>query len=246
MLTRLIAAAVFAGLASGLIVAGLQAHFATPLILQAETYETKDGGHAHVHAPGEPAHTHEADAAAGHDHHAGEWQPGEGFERFAYSALATVATAIGYALLLAALLFVLGVPMETRTLVAWGLGAFVATSLAPAIGLPPSLPGTGESELLPRQAWWAVTAVATGAGLYVLSHHWRNALAVVGGLVLLALPHIWGAPPAVLAESQVPVTLAAQFAARSLALSLVLWVTIAIGLALAFAKLDAPAEQQLA
>jgi cobalt transporter subunit CbtA len=254
MLTRLMAAAVFAGLASGLIVAGLQAHFATPLILQAETYEAKGGGHDHVHAPGEPAHSHAGEAASersgesagGHDHHAGEWQPADGLERFAYSALATVATAIGYALLLSALLFAIGIPMDARTLVAWGLGAFVATSLAPAIGLPPSLPGTGESELIPRQAWWAVTAVATGAGLYVLSHHWRNLLAVAGGLALLALPHVWGAPAAVLAESQVPVTLAAQFAARSLALSLVLWVTIAIGLALAFAKLDAPVQEKLA
>lgn len=257
MLTRLIAAAVFAGLASGLLVAGLQAHFAMPLILQAETFESGthshgDGATPHTHAPGEAPHTHDAgessghgDAASGHSHD-GEWQPAEGLERFAYSALATVATAIGYALLLGALLYVTGASLDARTLVAWGIGAFVATALAPAVGLPPSLPGTGESPLIPRQTWWFATAAATAAGLYVLSHHGRSALAIVGGLALLALPHIWGAPPAVLSQSQVPVALAAQFAARSLALSLVLWVTIALSLAFAFAKLGAPAEERLA
>lgn len=240
MLTRLLAAALFAGLASGLLVAALQAHLATPLILQAETFEHAGG---HEHAPGTPPHEHAA-GEQGHDHHADEWQPSDGLERFAYSALATVATAVGYALLLGACMLAAGVPLDTRTVLAWGLGAFVATALAPAVGLPPSLPGTGESPLIPRQLWWVATMAATGAGLYILAYHWKSALAVIGALILIALPHVWGAPAAVLAESKVPVTLAAQFAARSLALSMVLWIAIAVSLALAFARLAQPATER--
>lgn len=254
MLMRLIAAALLAGLVSGLLVSGLQAHFVTPLIVKAESFEgahshshSAEAGAGHTHAADEAPHSHDGtDAAhsheAGHSHD-GEWQPSEGFERLAYTALATVGTAIGYALLLGALLLVLNVPLDVRTLIAWGLGAFVATTLAPAIGLAPSLPGTGESPLMPRQLWWFVTAAATGSGLYILSHHWRSALAVAGGLALVALPHVWGAPPAVLTESTVPVQLAAQFAARSIALSLVLWVSLALALAVALARLGETSER---
>lgn len=234
MLTRLIAAALLAGLAAGLLVAGLQSYFVTPMIFKAESFEGQGGAHTHTHAEGEAAHDHAHDhGAGGHSHGENEWQPADGAERLAYTALATVATAVGYALILAALMTVAGAAFTTETVLKWSLGAFIATTLAPGFGLSPSLPGMGETALEPRQAWWIATALATGAGLYVVTHYTQNLLAVAGGLVLIALPHIWGAPVAEMAATAVPARLSAQFASSTMTLAFILW--MALGLALAFA-----------
>jgi cobalt transporter subunit CbtA len=250
MLTRLIAAALFAGLAAGLLVAGLQNYFVTPMILKAETFESHAPaaeGAAHTHAPGEAAHEHSHDAAPaveGHSHDANEWQPADGFERFAYSALATVATAVGYGLVLVALMTVVGAAFTIESFFKWALGAFIATTLAPGFGLAPVLPGMGETALAPRQIWWIATALATGAGLYVVTHYSRNVLAIAGGIALLAIPHIWGAPPADLAATAVPARLAAQFAASTMTLSFILWAVLGLGLGMAFARLGNPAARE--
>jgi cobalt transporter subunit CbtA len=250
MLTRLLAAALFAGLIAGLSVAGLQSYFVTPMILKAETFETQGAPHTHEHAPGEAAHTHTHDAAtaeAGHSHEAGEWQPADGFERFAYAALATVATAVGYALVLLALMTLTDTAFTTETFFKWALGAFIATTLAPGFGLAPTLPGMGETALAPRQIWWIATALSTGAGLYVSTHYSRNLLAIAGGIALLAIPHIWGAPAAELTLGGVPPRLAAQFAASTMTLSFILWTVLALGLGWASARFgSASARQQTA
>lgn len=250
MLTRLIAAALFAGLAAGLLVASLQSYFVTPMIIKAESFEGA-GGHthasgeaAHTHGPGEAAHTH-APGEAAHDHSAAgthshgenEWQPADGAERLTYTALATVATAVGYALILGALMTLAGAAFTTETILKWSLGAFIATTLAPGFGLSPSLPGMGETALEPRQIWWIATALATGAGLYVLTHYRQHALAIAGGLALIALPHVWGAPVAELAGSAVPARLGAQFASSTMTLAFILWMALGVAFGIAYAWL---------
>lgn len=243
MLTRLIAAALLAGLASGLVVAGLQHGLVTPMILKAESFE--GAGHSHSHGPEAAPHSHApGEAAHQHAHGADEWQPADGAERFAYTALATVATAAGYALILAAAMLVAGASFSTDSALKWALGGFLATTLAPAFSMAPTLPGMGETALAPRQAWWIATSVATAGGLYVVSHY-RSLLGLLAGLVVIALPHVWGAPTAVPAASGVPPGLAAQFAATVIGLSFVLWAAIALALSVAVAWLGSatPDEQ---
>ncbi len=247
MLTRLIAAALFAGLAAGLLVAGLQHYFVTPMILKAESFE--GAGPTHSHGPGEAEHSHAPGEAAhdhgqpGHSHGADEWQPSDGAERLAYTAVATVATAAGYALILAAAMLIAGAAFTTESLLKWALGGFLATTLAPGFGMAPTLPGMGETALEPRQLWWMTTAFATAAGLYVISHY-RSLLPLLGGLVLIALPHVWGAPTAVPAPSLVPPGLAAHFASSVIGLSFVLWASLAIALSAAFAWLGREATNE--
>lgn len=237
MLTRLIAAALFAGLAAGLLVAGLQSCFVTPMIFKAESFEAQ-GEHPHTHAPGEAAHDHGHDhGAAGHSHGEGEWQPADGAERLTYTALATVATAVGYALILGALMTLAGAPFNTESVLKWSLGAFIATTLAPGFGLSPSLPGMGETALEPRQIWWIGTALATGAGLYIMTHYRQTALAIAGGLALIALPHIVGAPVADLSANGVPARLGAQFASSTMTLAFILWMALGFAFGVAYSWL---------
>ena len=73
-----------------------------------------------------------------------------------------------------------------------GAAGYITFFLAPAIGLPPEVPGSAAAPLAARQAWWVATVICTAAGLGILAFGkapWRW-----GGLALLIVPHILGAP----------------------------------------------------
>src|SRR5262249_33155391 len=117
-------AALLAGIAAGIVAAGLQLLFLVPMILQAEAVEL--GGAQHVH---------------------------QGLGRVLYTVLFDCLGAFAFALLLAAGLAWRGSITWKRGL-GWGLAGFASFALAPALGLPPSLPGAETIALAPRQLWW--------------------------------------------------------------------------------------------
>jgi cobalt transporter subunit CbtA len=174
-------AAIVGGLIAGLFLTGIQQIAVGPLILKAETYETAA-----------PTHQHAADAPA-HEHDGGAWAPAEGAERLFFTALTDVLTAIGFGLLLSAAYALRG-GVDWRRGLLWGLAGFIAFNLAPALGLPPELPGAPAGPLIERQIWWVATVVLTAGGLAALAFA-RHPAAKVAGLVLIALPHVVGAPP---------------------------------------------------
>src|SRR5215210_5226362 len=96
--------AALAGLVAGLVMTGMQYATTVPLILKAETFEKASvspqaGGGGHDHAVA--GHDHSGAAVPSHPHdQEEEWAPGDVFERSAFTALANVVTAIGFALLL--------------------------------------------------------------------------------------------------------------------------------------------------
>jgi cobalt transporter subunit CbtA len=237
MITRVLAAGLLAGLFAGLAVATLQTFTTTPLILEAEIYE-KAAEKAALAPPldrGSEARVILVDAA-GHDHaaHDGEeaWEPRDGLERTLYASSATIATSIGFALLLLAGMLLSGDAITERSAIAWAAAGFVVTGLAPGAGLSPEVPGMAAADLVSRQAWWFLTASLTALSIWLFlrsANPWLKALAVV----LLFAPHIVGAPHLHDAEaSKVPPDLAARFAAMSLAVQAALW--IATGFAAAF------------
>jgi cobalt transporter subunit CbtA len=104
----------------------------------------------------------------------------------------------------------------------WGLAGFAAFQLAPAMGLAPELPGTVAAELGARQVWWwsAVAATATAVGL--LAYGRQSWMFIVAG-VLLAAPHVIGAPQPDTYYGAAPPEVAAAFTARVLGTGLVVW-----------------------
>lgn len=217
---RIFFAAVLSGLAAGLAMSAVQQWRVVPLILEAETYES--GAADHTHAPGIPAHSHASELADGHVHDADAWAPQDGVERTFYTVLANTLGGIGFAFLLVAVSVLAGLPITARNGVIWGIGGFAAVQLAPAIGLPPELPGMAAAELGIRQAWWLGTALATGAGLIVLAKL-RNWTGLGVAAVLVLAPHVIGAPAAPHDESVVPAHLATSFAANALATGALFW-----------------------
>jgi cobalt transporter subunit CbtA len=226
MTIRLLSAALVAGFLAAVVATGLQFALTSPLILKAEVYEEQAGKQASLASPFAglivPAHGGEQ-----HEHGtAEEWQPAPGFERMAYTGLATLVGGVGYALLLGAAMLALQRQPSPETGLAFGIAGFFCVALAPAMGLPPELPGMGSAPLGIRQAWWVMTALATAMGIYLIVIR-RIALTIAGGIVLIVAPHVVGAP-FVVEESRLPAALAAQFAARSLGISLVFWAVIGL------------------
>ncbi len=222
MFARIVLSAALGGLLAGLLWSGLQEVWTTPLILEAEIYENA--------APSDPA------AAAGHDPAEYEaWAPADGMERTLYTTLGTVVLAIGFGLLLV-VGYALRGRVNWRQGLLWGLAGFITFSLAPAIGLPPELPGTEAAPLVARQAWWLVAVVLTGSGLAMIAFLPRAAWKAVG-LAVLVLPHLFGAPHPEVAGGLAPAELEQAYIIASLATNGVAWVVLGGLTALFFTRL---------
>jgi cobalt transporter subunit CbtA len=211
---RIFFAAVLAGLVAGIAMAALQQWKVAPLILEAEVYETAAPAE-HSHEAGTPAHEHDEEA----------WAPQDGPERIFYTVLADILVSIGYALVLAAVAVLGGFEITARNGILFGLAGFVSVQLAPALGLPPEMPGMAAADLGARQLWWVATVLATAAGLFAVAK-FRNIGAVAAAAVLMLLPHVIGAPAVPDEPTAVPAHLATAFAASAFAASALFWLTV--------------------
>ena len=235
----MVTSALFAGFAAGLLAALLHFAFVQKLILLGEQYET--GALTHFASGSDPA-------AAGHDHtaadetaepatgtepdlHAGhEMSASEGGEstRNALTVLFSALVYTAYALILVAgfgLADHFGKRVTAREGLLWGIGGFAAFQLMPAMGLAPELPGTIAAELHLRQIWWWGTAGATALGLAMIGYG-RGSVPILVAVLLLAAPHVIGAPEAEQYWGVAPPELAATFASRVLGVGLTVWAVL--------------------
>jgi len=229
---RIVLYALLVGALSGLLLTAVQFWQVIPIIQSAERFE------------GEPASTladkHLAHEHAGHEHQADAWAPEDGLERTAYTLLSNVLTATGLALvMLAAMVASLRTNAATRLDwrygLLWGAAGYAVFFLAPALGLPPEIPGAAAGPLEARQLWWLFAVMCTAAGLAGVAFGkspWRWA-----ALGLLVVPYMVGAPhpPAAMFAEQPPAAaaelagLARQFIGATAIANVVLW--LALGLA---------------
>lgn len=233
MIGKLVLAALIAGMAAGLIYGGVQHVQTTPLILAAEVYETAPA-HDHAAAVTDPAAPAEA-APAAHEHEEEEWTPADGWQRTLSTTVSSMITGAGFALLLAGVSLLTGLPITPKNGLIWGICGFLAATVAPGAGLAPELPGMPTADLVSRQVWWVATIIASGIGIFLIATK-RELIWLAAAVVLIALPHIIGAPQPLTHETAVPAGLAASFAANTIAASAVLWSLIGLFLGLALQK----------
>ncbi|WP_297773182.1 CbtA family protein [uncultured Roseovarius sp.] len=213
MFSRIVTSALFAGFCAGLIAALLQLVFVQPVLLHAELYE--GGDLVHFGAEAVSAHP---DLPA--------FDPVRDGLSILFSALIYV----GYALILVAAMAMAadrGVTINARTGLIWGIAAFVSFHFAPALSLPPEVPGVAAADLGDRQIWWWATVAATGVGLALIAfgRGWPTwGLAVL----LLLAPHIVGAPHPDAFAGPVPPEIAALFAARALGVGFAAWALLGL------------------
>lgn len=194
LLRRIVLSAVLIGALAGVLLSALQFWQVRPIIHGAERFE-------HAHAPVAVAPAREATQTpehAGRVHAAEDWKPpSEGVKRIGLTVLSNVLTAIGFALvMLATMAAVLksnpAVRFDWRTGLLWGAAGYAIFFVAPAVGLPPEVPGAEAAPLEARQLWWLLAAGCTAAGLAIAAFGnspWRWA-----ALALLVVPHLVGAP----------------------------------------------------
>lgn len=215
--------AVLVGSIVGTAVTTVQFFGTSQLIAQAEVFEkagetTQPADVATIVPAG-----HDHAAMADHDHEEGGWEPADGLERTAFTLAANVLTAIGYALALAGLISMRGSALGWCEGLMWGLAGFACVMIAPLLGLPPELPGTPSAPLADRQVWWVATAAATACGLALVAFH-RKPWTAVAAILLIATPHVIGAPAAPEGQHALaPEALEQQFIAAAAMTSLVFW-----------------------
>jgi len=205
MAKALLLPAGLSGLAAALLLSLLQAIWVTPLILEAERYE--------VQAEHEASLQDQA------------WQPENALQRSAATAGANLLLAFGFALMLSAA-YRLKPPSGTLGGALWGLAGYAAFFAAPAVGLPPELPGSETADLTARQVWWLATVAGTASGLALLCWH-PGRLAGPVGWLFIVLPHAVGAPEVeVLQAGSVPEVLQTRFVRAAALSNLAFWLLL--------------------
>ncbi len=166
---NLVLSAFIIAIFAGLIFSAYQAFFITPIILSSEVYEVL-----------EPA-SHQIEA----------WSPEDGIERHSWSFATNFLLCFAYALILLSAMTVKSNITTIKGLY-WGIAAYLTIFVAPALGLPPEIPGMEAAFLEGRQVWWIVTLIFTAVSLWMIAFQELFYKGI--GVVLITIPHIFGAP----------------------------------------------------
>jgi len=240
VLFRLLVTGLISGTLAGIVATLFHFAMVEPLIFQAEQFETRAvaGAKTHVHQDGQ-THEHQAPAQESAQ------EPEGTMQRTALTLIANILIGVAFGLLLATALTLYGQPISLSEGLMWGAAGFLSFSFLPALGLPPEIPGAAAGELLDRQIWWLSTAAISVIGLAILAFG-KKPLYWALGLVLLAAPHIVGAPhPPAGAIGSAPPELAAHFAASALFMAALMWVVLGLVAAYVTRRIDATADTSL-
>ncbi|WP_299876734.1 CbtA family protein [uncultured Sulfitobacter sp.] len=211
MTSRFLISALFAGACAGVIAALLQYVFVQPVLLHAELYE---GGEL-VHFGAEPVSAHPE-------------LPGFDAVRDGLSIVFTMLIYTGYALMMVAAMGLAeerGAQINARTGIVWGVAGFVAFHLAPGFTLAPEVPGVAAADVGARQIWWFATVGTAAVAMWLVAFG-QNWMAWGIAAILLAAPHVIGAPEPDTFTGPVPTEIAALYAARALGVGLAAWVLL--------------------
>ena len=221
MCSRIIVSSLFAGALGGIIAASLQWYFVQPVLLHSELYET--GILTHFDGSSNSAHPDLEYI-----------QP----IRDGLSLIFSMLVYTGYALILIAAMLLRGQKSETNITfhqgIIWGVSGFFVVHLAPAISLPPEVPGVAAAELQLRQIWWFATTLLSSGGLWIIAFTEKGSRFIIGAALILA-PHIIGAPEPDIFTGPAPTEIGALFASRALGIGLISWAMLG-GLSAFFLK----------
>lgn len=208
MFTRIVTSALFAGAAAGLAAGMLQWQFVQPVLLHSELYE-------------QGLLTHFGGTLNSTEVVLDRFQP----MRDALSIIFTMLLNTGYALILIALMSLRqqnGDELTPHKGIIWGVAGYVAVHLAPALSLPPEVPGVAAADVELRQIWWVCTVAATSLGLWLIAFS-RKTTRIIPAIILILLPHLIGAPEADVFTGPAPTEIGALFASRALGIGLASW-----------------------
>lgn len=244
MLNSILKRGLVAGFASGLLAAILHLFFVQPILLKAERYETGELIYRPANAVDEqlvgPLSTASSEAS-------GPLVPAPALDpgRDSLTALFFGLIYGGFGLLLAAGMGwaeARGHAPSLRMGLVWGALGWVAVQLAPAVGLPPGLPGMPGAALAAHQAWWLATVMTTTLGITILAFG-RGWSALTAGAAFILSMHVIGAPVPETLTGPVPAELASRFATRVLGVGLIAWAMLGWGVVALRSEADSDARR---
>jgi cobalt transporter subunit CbtA len=124
----------------------------------------------------------------------------------------------------------------------WGLAGYTVFFLAPALKLPPELPGAASDGLQTRQFWWIATVLCSALGLVGLVFCKSTMLKLLGG-VILVLPHLLSGPQHQAFAGSVPDLLAHQFVIAVGTVNLLFWLSLGLATSWSFRLTHADAQR---
>jgi len=227
MFRRIFLTALLAGFLSGSCISIIHEFTTTPIIFHAETFERKGISKEQIvgidkSMPLSLSHNHKKMREI----KSMVTQPVPyDWERAFLSAISNIITGVGFSLILVACFSLCQAKIGGRQGVVWGMAGFGVVSLAPSLGLPPEIPGVFTANLGPRQMWWFICVGATASGLWMLIFR-SGIFWIPFGFILIALPHLIGAPHPIQIGGLVPPEIASKFVSASLVTSAIFWLAL--------------------
>ena len=216
MFKNIFVSAVVCGAIAGVLATAMQMLLVTPLLMEAELFET--GQSTHFIIDGSPESPMK---------HVNIWEDPYRHLMTLFFNLVTF-TGFGFILIAAMALFQKrGFSLSKAEGIVAGVSGFIVFQLAPSVGLPPELPGTISVAVGLKQAWWIMTILSTTVGILLL---FLGKYKVVSGagIIFIIIPHLIGHPKLETYFGVAPPELAAEFASRALAVSLVTWIILGV------------------
>jgi cobalt transporter subunit CbtA len=216
MFKNIFVSAVVCGAIAGVLATAMQMLLVTPLLMEAELFET--GQSTHFIIDGSPESPMK---------HVNIWEDPYRHLMTLFFNLVTF-TGFGFILIAAMALFQKrGFSLSKAEGIVAGVSGFIVFQLAPSVGLPPELPGTISVAVGLKQAWWIITILSTTVGILLL---FLGKYKVVSGagIIFIIIPHLIGHPKLETYFGVAPPELAAEFASRALAVSLVTWIILGV------------------
>ena len=216
MFKNIFVSAVVCGAIAGVLATVMQMLLVTPLLMEAELFET--GQSMHFITDGSPESPIK---------HVDIW---EDPYRHLMTLCFNLVTFTGFGfILIAAMAFFQkrGFSLSKAEGIVAGVSGFIVFQLAPSVGLPPELPGTIGVTVGLKQTWWIITILSTTVGILLLFLD-KHKVVSGAGIVFITIPHLIGHPKLETYFGVAPPELAAEFASRALAVSLIAWIILGV------------------
>lgn len=216
MFKNIFVSAVVCGAIAGVLATVMQMLLVTPLLMEAELFET--GQSMHFITDGSPESPIK---------HVDIW---EDPYRHLMTLCFNLVTFTGFGfILVAAMAFFQkrGFTLSKAEGIVAGVSGFIVFQLAPSVGLPPELPGTIGVTVGLKQTWWIITILSTTVGILLLFLD-KHKVVSGAGIIFIIIPHLIGHPKLETYFGVAPPELAAEFASRALAVSLIAWIILGV------------------